>query len=374
MRYFHVALRIACLALVSALLPSGSARAAQAGWQEEWSKTVEAAKKEGKVVVSIPASADLRKGMEESFGRRFPGIQLELFAARGGEATRRIVDEYKAGVRYFDIHLGGTTSVVLEFLPENMLDPIEPYFVLPEVKDPKNWWAGHMWIDKARKYVYGFQAYTFANVWYNASLLKPEEVLSYDDFLNPKWTGKIGILDPRTPGAGDSTWSYLYMVKGEEFLKKLVAQKMLVDRNQRQLAEALARGKVALTLGITEYTFLPYLQAGLPVKPLPTPREGTYTTGGSGHLTIIKNPPHPNATKVYVNWLLGKEGQEIFSKGLGQGTRRLDVDTKWLKEVGVMAAKDFLTPEQFLARENQSEEKVETVRKPALAISKKLFR
>jgi ABC-type Fe3+ transport system substrate-binding protein len=119
---------------------------------------------------------------------------------------------------------------------------------------------------------------------------------------------------------------------------------------------------------------MPFIQAGLPVKPLPTPQEGTYTTGGSGHLTIIKNPPHPNATKVFVNWLLTKEGQEVFSKALGQGTRRLDIDTKWLKEVGVVAAKDFLTFEQFLARENQSEERVETTRKPALEIARKLLR
>jgi len=128
----------------------------------------------------------------------------------------------------------------------------------------------------------------------------------------------------------------------------------------------------SLTLGITEYTFKPFIKAGLPVKPLPTPREGTYTTGGSGHLTIVKDPPRPNATKVFVNWLLSKEGQEIFSKSLGQGSRRLDVDTKWLGEVVV--AKDFLTPQQFFERENQSEEKVYTVRGPGMKIAQELFR
>ncbi len=246
--------------------------------------------------------------------------------------------------------------------------------MLPEVKDPKNWWGGHMWIDKAKKYIYGFQAYTYANIWYNTKLLKPEEIRSYDDLLDPKWKGKIGILDPRYPGAGDATFSYLLMVKGEEYIRKLAGQDLLVDRNQRQLAEATARGKITLVLGITEYTFKPLMKAGLPVEPLPTPREGTYTTGGSGHLTIIKEPPHPNATKVFVNWLLAKEGQEIFSKAMGQGSRRLDVDSKWLAEVGVKAAKDFLTFEQFLARENQSEEKVETVRGPAMKLARKLFR
>lgn len=373
-------MKIFCFTLkaVLAVLLAGSflevpVPGASADWKDDWAKTIEEAKKEGTVVVSIPASPELRKGLEEVFGRRF-GIKIELFVARGSQATRRIVDEYKAGLRYFDIHIGGTTSMVLELLPEKILDPVEPYFLLPEVKDPKSWWGGHMWIDKARKYIYGFQGYTFANIWYNTGLLKPEEIGSYDNLLDAKWKGKMGILDPRTPGAGDAVWSYLYMIKGEEFLTKLAAQKLLVDRNQRQLADSLARGKLALTLGITEYTFKPFLKAGLPVQPLPAPREGTYTTGGSGHLTIMKEPPHPNATKVFVNWLLSREGQEVFSKALGQGTRRFDIDTKWLKEVGVVAAKDFLTFEQFLARENQSEERVESARKPALAISRKLFR
>lgn len=374
MAFWRFGARLVFLFFLFRFLSAGLLSPAQAAsWQEEWQKILEAAKKEGTVVVSIPASAELRKGMEEAFGRRF-GIKLELFSARGGEAVRRIVDEYKAGIRYFDIHLGGTTSVVTGFLPEKILDPVEPYFLLPDVKDPKNWWAGHMWIDKARKYVYGFQAYMYANVWYNSTLLKPEEVRSYDDLLNSKWKGKIGILDPRYPGAGDATWSYLLTVKGEEYLKKLVAQNLSVDRNQRQLAEGVARGRIALVLGITEYTFKPFMKAGLPVKPLPTPREGTYTTGGSGHLTIIKDPPHPNATKVYVNWLLSKEGQEIFSRAMGQGSRRWDVDTKWLDEVGVMAAKDFITPEQFFQRENQSEEKVKTAREPAMKIARELLR
>jgi len=109
------------------------------------------------------------------------------------------------------------------------------------------------------------------------------------------------------------------------------------------------------------------------VKPLSSPKEGTYGTGGSGNLTIVKNPPHANAAKVFVNWLLGKEGQEVFTKAMGQATRRLDVDTKWLTNVGVLPAKDHLTLKQFLEAENQSEEKLEKVREPALKIAKKLL-
>ena len=60
-------------------------------------------------------------------------------------------------------------------------------------------------------------------------------------------------------------------------------------------------------------------------------------------LGIVKNPPHPNAMKVFVNWFLGKEGQEFYAKVMKQGTRRLDVDTKWMSQIGVDAAKDVMT-------------------------------
>jgi ABC-type Fe3+ transport system substrate-binding protein len=87
----------------------------------------------------------------------------------------------------------------------------------------------------------------------------------------------------------------------------------------------------------------------------------------------LKNPPHPNAAKVFVNWLLGKDGQEIFSRGMGVGTRRLDVETGWLKEFSVIAAKDHITLEQFYKLENQSEEKIHKIREPAAVIARKLL-
>jgi iron(III) transport system substrate-binding protein len=148
--------------------------------------------------------------------------------------------------------------------------------------------------------------------------MKIEDVRSYDDLLNAKWKGKIGILDPRSPGAGTATWAFFLKTKGEDYLRKLGAQEMFLSRDQRQLADSLAKGKIALTIGLTYYTFLPFIKAGLPVKPLPDMKEGTYTSCGSSALSVVKGSPHPNAAKVFVNWLLGKEGQELYGKAMGR--------------------------------------------------------
>jgi len=376
MPYYKVAFRLRLLAagiFFFAWAGPASFSLAQTGKQAEWEKVLEAAKKERKVVVSIPTSAELRREIERAFERRY-GVDVEVFVARGSVGVRRIVEEHRAGVRYFDLHIGGSESVVTGLLPEGLLEPVEPWMILPEVKDPKNWWGGHIWVDNAKRYAYAFQAYQTENLWYNSELMKPEEIRSFDDLLDPKWQGKFGLLDPRTPGSGASIWSYLWHVKGEEYLKKFIGQKMLISRDQRLLAENLAKGRVSLVIGLTYYSFAPFVKAGLPVKPLPHPREGVYVSGGSGHLTIIRNLPHPNATRLFVNWLLSKEGQEIFTRTMGQGTRRLDVDTKFLKEVGAVAAKDAgLTLEQYHKLENQSENKINKIRKPAAALARKLL-
>ncbi len=165
----------------------------------------------------------------------------------------------------------------------------------------------------------------------------------------------------------------MWSAKGEDYLKKFVAQDLFLGRDQRVLAESLAKGRVAVMIGLTYYSYAPFVKAGLPVKSLPTMKEGTFGTAGSGNLAIIKNPAHPNAAKVFVNWLLSHEGQDVVPRALGQATRRLDVDTKWLKESGVIAAKDRLTVKDYLQIENQSEEKLNKVRDPALKVAQALL-
>ena len=87
-----------------------------------------------------------------------------------------------------------------------------------------------------------------------------------------------------------------------------------MGRNLRQVADALAKGKLAITIGLGRTEFEPFLNAGLPIKELPTPTEGLPASSGYGVLGIVKNPPHPNAMKVFVNWFLSRKGQMALQK------------------------------------------------------------
>jgi iron(III) transport system substrate-binding protein len=341
----------------------------------DFAKVLAAAKQEGKVVVAIPPSADLRKQMEAAFKGKF-GVDIELVTAPGPQNASRIAAEQKAGVQYFDALIVGT-GTALSLAHGGMLEPIEPNMVLAEVKDPKNWWGGHIWEDnlKTKRFLYSFIAEVgTGGLWYNPTLAKPEELRSLDDFLNPKWKGRIGLSDPRVPGSGQSLWSLCWELKGEDYLRKLVQQNLFVSRDLRQIADALAKSKLALTMGAGHSQYEPFINSGLPVKQLPTPKEGLPASNGYGIVGIVKNPPHPSGAKLFLNWLLGKEGQEFYGKVMKSSTRRLDVDTKWLTEYGTQAAKDTLTLDEYNRLRNHLEDKYTRVRLPAAEFAEQILK
>src|SRR6266545_4930952 len=120
---------VACLAGASIIRISAMAAEPLQEGQPGWEKVVAAAKKEGKVVVSVPPGSELRRGFKDQFERRF-GIELELVTGRGSAIVRRIADEYKAGVRYFDVHTGGAGTIIYGLA--EMMEPVQAYLILPE--------------------------------------------------------------------------------------------------------------------------------------------------------------------------------------------------------------------------------------------------
>jgi hypothetical protein len=171
-----------------AMLGSASA---QIDWRKDWERSVQDAKKEGKLVAGIPARAELRKQLEAVFKPKF-GVEMELMTARGPQNASRIAAEYQAGVKYFDVFIGG--SGTYESLVEaGMVEPMDALMILPEVKDARNWWGGHIWEDNlsGNRHLYSFIAEAgTGGFWYNTEIAKPGELRSLDDFLHPKWKAK----------------------------------------------------------------------------------------------------------------------------------------------------------------------------------------
>src|SRR5437773_10234034 len=135
MRRNHWTVLIA-MAIGFCLFFSGSARGAEAKRPPEWERTLEAAKKEGKIVLAIPPANELRREMEIVLKQKF-GFETELITNLGPRNASRIAAERKAGVRHFDALIVGTgTALTVEH--DGMRERIESFLMLPEVKDARD--------------------------------------------------------------------------------------------------------------------------------------------------------------------------------------------------------------------------------------------
>lgn len=369
-------MKILLATLLSGFLSWGAALAAESGWQANWEKTVAAAKKEGRLNLYVG-----RYGAEpllNEFRKEFPEIKLVTVNGSGNSLGTRIVTEQRAGHVVADLFSGGANTNYEVLYEGKALDSIKSLLVLPEVVDETKWYEGRIrYTDVEQRHVLVYIANpTSSGFYYNTTLVNPKEFKSYWDLVAPRWKGKIVSQDPLGTGLGASLQHYYYHPElGPDFLKRLFGEMQpTFGRDRRQITDWLAQGRFALCVGCRD-TNRAKLQ-GLPVDEMDQVewKEGFNITSGGGSISFIKGAPNPNAAKVFVNWFLSKEGQELYGKAMTQGTRRLDVDTKWLKPAGSEGCKDVMTVDDYLRLETHLESSVKAIRTPAVALANKLLK
>lgn len=329
-------LLIACASKspVQQIPPSEPGRAmptagAKPDWQTAWEKTLAEAQKEGKVTIMTNSGdtvrASLSRGLKEKYG-----ITTEwVVSGRGAELVAKVTNERKAGIYLIDIFLSGSSTMVTQLKPYGYLDQIPPMFILPEVKDTSLWYANQHFVDKG-KYIFPFLAYVFPPIFINSDIFRAEDLKSYRDLLKPAAKGKIVLADPTTPSAALRWFTVVgEKIMGREFSRELARQDITILRDERLSVDWVAKGKYAIVIGVRPDPVTEFRNAGAPLK-LVIPQEGTWLTGGPAVLSILNRQPHPNATKVFINWLLSKEGQLAYTKANGVQSGRLDIDTSFL--------------------------------------------
>lgn len=319
-----------------------------------WGNTQALAQKEGRIVIYLDAAdSPIRDSFTKAIKVR-TGLEPEILVARGAELSTKIIREQKAGLFNTDIFIGGGTSMYNLLKPAGVLGDLESNLILPEVKDPSNWKNGKLpWVDK-NKTIMVFGIGTVSTAEFNTRLVRRDELTSYYDLLNPKWKGKIVMNDPTTPGKGNSWFMGTEKQVGIDFLHQLAKQEPVVIRDQRQQAEWLAQGKYPLGVGLLEEVLLEFINNGAPLDWI-TFKEGSYITGRANQLSIITHPPHPNASKVFINWFLSKDGQNMWSKEIISVSQRKDASSENVPAVNVPRSgvqyADQTTEEAMLERD-----------------------
>jgi iron(III) transport system substrate-binding protein len=321
----------ALLALYHLQVPVAAAGEAR-DWERQWDQIIKAAKKEGKIVVAGPPIPELRTEIPAKFKGRF-GIEVEYFAGNN-EIIARVRSERAAGLYTIDVALSGPDSILNEYLPGKMIDPIRPVLIHSEVIDPSKWKPGKLWFfDPDGQYALRLLNAVNPMGGLNISVVKPDEIKSAHDLLNPKYKGKIAGTDPSVPGSGLNVAAYLHMKLGEDFIKKLyVNQRVQLSRDRRQLGDFLARGTYPIVLGINniDAELNTLIANGFPIKPIVGFLDaGGFLSAGQGIMVLMKNAPHPNAATIFVNWLASKEGQDIHARAERKVSARADADETW---------------------------------------------
>jgi iron(III) transport system substrate-binding protein len=314
------------------LLMSASGVAAQSSdWQKTWDATLAAARREGKVVVAGPPDAHVRQALPSAFKARY-GITLEYLSARSTDSAARLRAERSAGVYTADAAIAGIQTMATVLHREKMLDPLKPALMLPEVVDGSKWKRGSLWfMDPEQQYV--LRLFNTLNELFtiNTSLVKPADLHSIHQLLEPQWKGKISFMDPTISGTGSNDAARLHVQLGEGFVKRLfIDQKMVISRDRRQLTTWLARGTYPISFGAENGELERLKKEGFPVLAVYGLDDLPGTLSGGDQVALFNNAPHPNAAKVFVNWIATKEGSEIFGHALTMVPTRNDIDEKGL--------------------------------------------
>lgn len=304
---------------------------AQGGWQEEWQKTQAEARKERAVTVYITLFGPVIRTISKTFTAKY-GVEIEILPGRGEELTAKILAERRAGIYVNDVVISGFNTM-FGFRRLGISAPLPPALILPEVIDPKLWYThDSLPFGDEDRHLFAFIASPNRDIIINADVVNPDEIKSWKDLLDPRWRGKILWNDPTMAGSGFngvSTLVYNKILDWDYYRQMVARQQIQLTRNQRQQVEWLAQKKFHIALSAESTPVAEFIKDGVNLKRVAV-KEGTYVSAAAGVVFLNNRALHPNAARVFINWLLSREGQTLFAKESLRQSSRDDIPTDYL--------------------------------------------
>ena len=286
----------------------------QPNWQSEWEKTVQGAKKEGKLSLYLYQGEGELSALAQLFQKKYPEINVVTTPGRGNTLAPRIMAERRAGKYLVDVYIAGVTTAYEVFYRAKILDSVREALILPEVIDESKWWLGqHHYVDPENRYIFLYVANVGEYVSYHTKSVERGDIRSYWDFLHPKWKGKILSRDPKISGSQRIGLRMIYHTPelGAEFIRRLYGEMdTTITQEIRQATDWLGAGKFAICFFCSE--ILKAKGQGVPVDEFRTAQWNevrAISAGNMGSVALLSQPPNPNAARLFVNWLLSREGQ-----------------------------------------------------------------
>jgi ABC-type Fe3+ transport system substrate-binding protein len=304
MKFFRLRLLFTLIALSSPwLMPAGA-------WAQsnELTKLIEGAKREKELV--IYGSTDLRQStiINDKFHEKYPFIEVKLNRLTSDNLYPRVIAEHRSGKFLADLLQNNTLGMYFlrkgKFLA-HYVSPEERFFP-KEFKDPGYWVTSAM-----NLHVIGYNTRAVA---------RDKLPKTWEDLLNPEWKGGKIMLNP------DEQWfAFILQIMGKEkglnYMRALAKQTPAVRREPRAMrAQLLIAGEGEMDLDSTYTVLVPLVKKGAPVD-WTTLGPALMNTVGYG---LAVRAPHPNAAKLFIAYILSKEGQQVVLS-FGRQSARSDL-------------------------------------------------
>jgi iron(III) transport system substrate-binding protein len=264
-------------------------------------KVIEAAKKEGRLVLYGTMQTDIFELLQKAFQKK-TGITIDYWRTSATKVLERALSEARAGKALFDLVMA-TEDATRIMLKEGILtrydSPMNRHFP-KEAIDP------HLG-PRARNHIIG--------IVYNTSLVKPADApKSLEDLVKPQYRGKLVMADP-TLHTTTAQWlsnihKLLGKAKADTFVRDLAAMKPTLVESFNPAAERVTSGELPIGITYVYYVYLNGIKKGAPIDYV---RTGKFL-GDASYLTLFHKAPHPNAAKAFIDFFLDEESMNLMAK------------------------------------------------------------
>lgn len=287
-----------------------------------WAKVVETGRKERTLTAySYTWAGDTGLAVERAFEKQY-GIDLQIITGRGAEFTERLKTEKRLGQIVADMTEGSNvhlTNMKTAGLLTSVTDG------LPSLREKGVWTLEPAATDPQDKVNLAFRIISYSP-FINTKLVKPADIpKSWKDLLDPKWKGLMTLTEPNISPSTIQSVVVLMDNRAwdEAYIKALYGQKLRFPIGGFvEEFRILASGESSLMVVGSDADADRFAKEGAPIQAIDM-REGTVVTTAS--VAAVAGAPHPNAAKVFLNWLYSQEGQSAAGKAQGNKMVRKDV-------------------------------------------------
>jgi iron(III) transport system substrate-binding protein len=284
-------MRVIALLILCSIVPAAFAQD---------TKLIEAAKKEGRLVLYGTMQTDIFELLHKSFQKK-TGITIDYWRTSATKVTERALSEARAGKALFDLVMS-TEDTMRIMLKEGILaqydSPMSKDFP-KEAIDPQ---LG----PRARNHIIG--------IVYNREIIKPTDApKTLEDLVKPQYRGKLVMADP-TLHTTTAQWlvnvhKLIGKDKSEKFVRELAAMKPTLVESFNPAADRVTSGEFPIAITYVYYVYL----NGIKGAPIDYVRTGKFL-GDASYLTLHNKAPHPNAAKAFIDFFLDEESMSIMAK------------------------------------------------------------